>query len=310
MNKTGSEILDNIVDDAKKLNLNLLYAQIRKSGEIKGTFSATPKFSRLNVFSISKCFTSAILGIALEEGLLSLDEYICDAFPEYVPKNASENLLELKVHHLLTMTTGLSKPLFFGDDKERYTVIDWIEYFFNAEFSKKPGKEFLYSNFNTYILSCLIERRAGKNLLEYSRVKFFEKINVNNPDWVLCPKGHVYGANGLSLTITELANFGDMLLNYGEYNGIQVVPKDYLKTATTKKVDNVPVDQIGENYQTYGYGYHFWMTPIEDTFICNGNYGQFCLVMPKKDIVISSISFEGHNYKKVRDIIVDYAKKL
>jgi CubicO group peptidase (beta-lactamase class C family) len=298
MEKTGAE------------NLNVLYAQIRKGGHVTGEFSRTPKKTRLNTMSVSKSVLSAGVGIAMGEGLLSIDESICEAFPEYVPQNTSPCLSALRVRHLLTMTTGLSKPLFFADDPERYTVKDWIRYFFNADFTYPPGQRFLYSNFNTYILSCLIERRTKENLLEYLRDRLFEPLGIGNPDWTLCPLGHVHAANGLYLTIDELGNFGEMLLHRGAYGGRQIVPAPYLRDATVKQVDNVPLEEVGSNYQTFGYGYQFWMTPLANTFICNGNYGQYCLVMPEKDTVISVMSFEGARYKRIRDILIDVAAEL
>lgn len=305
-----SKTIEGIVTDTQAEGLHVLYAQLRQGGQMIEEYRRTPHKARLNVYSISKCVVSAGIGIAMDEGLLSLDEPICEAFSEYVPPSASSNLLDLRVRDLLTMTTGLAEPLFFGDDPERYTVKNWIAHFFNAEFTYKPGERFLYSNFNTYILSCMVERRAKQNLLEYLRFRLFEPLGIGNPDWTLCPAGHVHAANGLYLTIDELGNFGEMLLHYGEYKGKQLVPETYLRNATVKQTDNVLPSQVGEHYQTYGYGYHFWMTPIPDTFICNGNYGQFCLVMPKKDTVISVMSFEGNNYKRIRDILVDYAIQL
>jgi CubicO group peptidase (beta-lactamase class C family) len=101
-----------------------------------------------------------------------------------------------------------------------------------------------------------------------------------------------------------------MLLHQGSYGGRQLVPASYLREATVKQVDNVPPEEVGNNYQTYGYGYFFWMTPLANTFICNGNYGHYCLVMPKKDTVISVMSFEGARYKRIRDILIDVAAGL
>lgn len=301
-------IIEKIVKDASDEGLYIIYAQLRRGGKITEEFNRAKNKTRLNTFSISKSFVSAGIGIALDEGLLSMDEKICDAFEEYVPENASENLLDTEVRHMLTMTTGLSEPLFFADGAERYKVKDWIAHFFNAEFGYKPGERFLYSNFNTYILSCLIEKRAETNLLEYLRYRLFEPLGIGNPDWTLCPKGHVHAANGLYLNIDELGNFGDMLINYGNYKGKQLVPKEYLREATVKHTETN--DSYGSDCLACGYGYQFWMTPIPNTFLCYGNYGEFCLVMPERDAVISILTFEGFNWPKILDVIVRHAESL
>ena len=301
-------VLSKILKKTEAEGLYVLYAQMRQGGEIKDEFKRAVNKTRLNMFSVSKSFVSSAAGIAMEEGILDKNERICDAFSEYVPENASENLLGTTVENLLTMTTGLAEPLFFADNAERYIVKDWIKYFFDTKFDHKPGERFLYSNFNTYILSCLIEKRAGVNLLEYLRDRLFEPLGIGNPDWTLCPKGHVHAANGLYLNIDEFGRFGEMLLRYGEYDGKRLVPEKYLREAAVKHTESP--GEFGSPCLNCGYGYQFWMTPIPDTFLCYGNYGQYCLVMPKKDTVINVISFEGFKYQKILDIIVKYASEL
>lgn len=303
-----AEFVKNMVSEADNRGLHIIYAQLRQGGEIKDEVCRAINKTRLNTFSVSKSIVSAGVGIALDEGLISLDEKICDAFEEYVPKNASNNLLDTRIRHMLTMTTGLKEPLFFADGADRYRVKDWIEYFFNAEFDHAPGERFLYSNFNTYMISCLIEKRAGVNLLEYLRYRLFEPLGIGNPDWTLCPKGHVHAANGLYLNIDELGNFGEMLLHRGEYNGKRLVPEKYIAEATVKHTDSP--GNFGSDYLNCGYGYQFWMTPIPDTFLCYGNYGQFCFVMPKKDAVISILTFEGMDWPKLVNVLIDCAKEL
>jgi CubicO group peptidase (beta-lactamase class C family) len=300
------QFIDKFVERLKAEDLNVLYVQIRQGGKIRGGFSRASQKTRIHTMSISKSVSSVGIGIAAGEGLLTLDDFICEAFPEYVPPGASPHLLSLRVRDLLTMTAGLTSPLFFADDPERYKVKDWIAYFFNAEFAYPPGERFLYSNFNTYILGCLVERRAKQNFLEYLRGRLFEALEIGNPDWLSCPKGHTAAANGLFLTIDELANFGEMLLGGGNFKGRQLVSEAYIREATRRQVDTVLPGQIGSNYQAYGYGYFFWMTPIQESFICNGNYGQYCLVLPQKETVISVLSIEGNNYKRIRDILIDH----
>lgn len=304
-----NKVFNSLVADLQAEGLCVQYAQMHQNGEITGDYKRPINRTRLNMFSVSKSIVSAGIGIALDEGLINLNEFICDAFEEYVPQNASDNLLNIRVRNLLTMTSGLEQPLFFADSKERYVVKDWIEHFFNADFSYAPGERFIYSNFNTYILSCMVERRAGENLLEYLRYRLFEPIGIGNPDWTLCPKGHVHAANGLYLNIDELGNFSELLLNYGSYNSKQIVSEAYMREATVKQVNSIPIGNLDTVEETYGYGYQFWMSHIPDTYLCYGNYGQFCLIMPKKNISISIISFES-NAKRIRELLLKHAEEI
>ena len=300
--------VDTFAARCQKDGLGLLYAQMRRGGQIVGDFKVCTHKTRLNAMSISKSFVSAAVGIAEHEGLIQLDERICDAFPDHVPADASQYLLETTVLHLLTMTTGLASPLFFADSPERYVVKDWIDYFFHAEFDHPSGQQFLYSNFSTYMLSALIERRAGCNLLEYLRWRLFEPIGIGNPDWTVCPMGHCHAANGLYINIDELGLFGELLLRQGSWNGQQIIPATYLAKATVKQVETMPLE--GSIPKTYGYGYQFWMTEIPDSYLCSGNYGQYCLILPEKDIVLAVMSFEGDRRRMIRDHLIRLAAEL
>ncbi len=302
------DFISTYVERCHKEQLGVLYAQMRKGGKVVEDYSICPQKTRLNTMSVSKSFVSAAVGIALREGLLSLDEKLCDAFAEYVPENASEYLLKTRVRHMLTMTTGLANGLFFADWPERYQVKDWVHYFFHAPFDHEPGERFLYSNFNTYMIGVLIEKRCGQNLLNYLRNRLFEPIGIGNPEWTLCPLGHCYAANGLNVNIDELGRFGELLLRRGNWDGKQLIPAEYLKEATSKQVETISGRK--EYNETFGYGYQFWMTPLPDTFLCSGNYGQYCLIMPGKDTVLSVMSFEGNRHKGIRDILLEMAQEL
>lgn len=287
------ELLQKFAIDTLKDNLNVMYAQIWREGKKTAEYTRMPVKTRLNTWSACKGVVSCAVGIALNEGLLTLDEKILDIFPEYAPADPGSYLPQVTLEHMLTMTTGLESSLFFCDWEERYEVHDWAKYFFQASFTKRPGSEWLYSNFNTYMLSCVIEKRAGVNLLEYLRERFFEPVGIRNPDWTLCPKGHVHAANGLYVTIDELSNYGNLIMNMGNYNGRQIVPKSYMEKATSNLVDNSAAKSEGNLYSGFGYGYQFVMNPEENSFRSDGNYGQFCIAYPDKGVVIAVMSLES-----------------
>ncbi|KAB8289104.1 serine hydrolase [Bifidobacterium ramosum] len=298
-----AHIADLIATRTQERHLNVYYIQTRRAGKITADLHRLPRKTRLNMYSVSKSVTSIGVGLAIQEGLTELDEHICDALPEYVPDNPSTNLQAVTVRDLLTMSSGLRDPLFFSEDENRYRVHDWISYFFHADFVNQPGTRFLYSNFNTYIASCIVERRAGQNLLNYLRNRLFEPLGIGNPDWTLCPQGHVHAANGLYLTIDELGNFGQMLCQNGVFNGLHLVDERYVRDATTKHIDTDP-DHKEKASHSYGYGYQFWMAPWPGAFLCDGRYGQYCLVIPNQETVVSIMSMDP-NYGEIRDIMLD-----
>lgn len=204
------------------------------------------------------------------------------------------------------MSSGQKDPLFFCDGPERYREKDWVRYFFqNDSFPYTPGTHFVYSNFCSYILSVLLEEKSGTGLLNYLRYRLFEPIGIPNPDWTLCPQGHCMAANGLYLTIDELARFGHLLLHEGALNGKQIVPKKFVIDACQKHIDSYNPLTEHPDYQSYGYGYFIYMGPMEDTLILSGNYGQYCVVDKKHHMVSCVMSLDGNDHKKIRDDLVD-----
>ena len=278
------KIFEDFLKKAKEEEMVFNYVQIRENDEIVLDWGRMEQKTRLNTWSVSKSFISVAVGIAIDEGLLSLDEKICESFKEYLPENPSKNLTELTVRHLLTMTTGFDHALFFGDDPERYITKDWIAHFFKQDFTHEPGKNFLYCNFNTYMLGCLIEKKANMKLMDYLNPRLFEPLEIYSPDWTCCPMGHVHAANGLYLTIDEFAQFGQMLLHKGVYKGKRIVSEEYLELATIKQT----ADNIEEEY-----GFHFWINKDKNIFRADGKYGQYIIVIPDKNRVVSIQSLSG-----------------
>ena len=143
MNKDQNLINEFAIKTLKE-NLNVMYAQIWREGQLTAEYKRMPVKTRLNTWSACKGVVSCAVGIALDEGLIHLDEKIVDIFPEYAPEKAEGYLGDVTLENMLTMTTGLESSLFFCDWPERYTTPDWIRYFFeNAKVVNKPGTQWL-----------------------------------------------------------------------------------------------------------------------------------------------------------------------
>ena len=273
------KIIDEFLNQMKEKDIVIHYLQVYHQNQVIGEFQRVKQKTRLNTYSASKSIKSMAIGIAIEEGLLSLQDPIYQYFDEIDFDQLDPLIKMITIEHLLTMTSGLKEPLFFMDDEERYQTKDWIKYFFNSEFTFTPGTYFLYSNFHTYILGCIIEKVSKQTLVEYLTPRLFEPLGINSPDWLSCPKGHSTAANSLMLTIDEMTKLGILLLQNGIYQNQTIVPTVYLKEATSIKV------------KEHHYGYQFWIDEKHHSYRAEGKYGQFIIVVPDYQLVVTVQSF-------------------
>lgn len=299
--------LEDFVKAVREENLVVNYAEVWQDGSQVDFWSRFQKagsdgmsafkgVSRQESYSLSKSFTSIGIGIALDEGLLSLDERLADSFPELTDVIQEPEVLAVTVEDLLRMASGMSKPMFFRDSDERRQVKDWFRYIYETEeWDLRRGRDFLYNNVNPYLLGCLLERKTGQNLLEYMRHRLFEPLDIGNPDMTQCPMGHTVAANGLDINCHELTRFGQMLLNKGEFNGHRIVSADYVEKALSPQIRTGKKSFWPSDDEYLDYGYQFWVDQANHCSFAWGILGQFCLILPERKAVVSVQSLDAEN---------------
>ncbi len=236
---------------------------------------------RRNVYSASKSFTSAAVGIAIGEGLISLEEKLTDAFPADLPEQVSENLQKATVRDLLTMRLGQSKGFLMGEDRPTYQNPDWVKLALSQPFDCEPGTRFVYNNAGPYLAGILVQRRAGCDLVHYLMPRMFTPMEIRLPTWETDPMGGTFGAGGLFLTMDELHKFGLLYLQNGRWNGRQLVPAQWVEASTSKQAEN--------DRDSFGYGYLFWGGE-KGSFRADGKYGQFTILLRDKNAVITIVA--------------------
>lgn len=251
---------------------------------------------RRNIYSASKSFTSAAVGIAVREGLLSLDEKLIDAFSEDMPECISENLQKATVRDLLTMRLGQEKAYLMGADRPGYTNPDWVKLALAQPFVYEPGARFVYNNSGPYLAGILVQRRAGCDLIHYLLPRMFTPMGISRPTWETDPMGNTFGAGGLFLTMDELHKFGLLYLQNGRWNGRQLIPADWVTTSTSKQVES--------SRDSFGYGYLFWGGE-KDSFRADGKYGQFVILLRDKNAVITIVA-ESREADKLLHAVFEY----
>ena len=259
------------------------------------------------LYSVTKSYVAIAIGFLVDEGKVSLDEKIVNYFKNDLPENLFQNVEAQTVRNMLMMSTGfpLSRGNWFADKGDR------VRFYFDKssgnidtvrDKSKIPGSFFEYDSNGSFILGSLVERVSGKTLVEYLREKLFDKIGVSDTIHCLkCPGGHSWSDSALLSTPLDLLKVARFTLNYGEWNGEQLLSRDYLKEATSSLIDNSSDGLV--SFQSFGYGYQIWKT-WQDSFFFNGMGCQFAICVPHKDMILI---YNGDNQGNAlaKSVIID-----
>ena len=246
--------------------------------------------------SVSKTFTATAVGLAIADGKMALTDKVIDFFPDKLPTEVSDNLKEMTVRDLLTMTCGHDvEPSFRGD-----TGQDWVTCFLAHPVVHKPGTFYLYNSLGTYVLSAIVQQVVGEKVVDYLTPRLFEPLHIDKPKWEESPQGINCGGWGLYLKTEDLAKMGQLLLQKGKWNGKQLIPETWVSEMSKKQVESInPGTRIEEaeakgltketSDWMQGYGYQMWRCR-PGCFRADGARGQYIIVVPDKNAVIAITS--------------------
>ena len=271
-------------------------------------------------FSVTKSFTGALVGIALgDHQLKGLDQTVGELLAAHLPPKVDPRMDRVTVGQLLAMTSGLA-----GDDPTQGGDLslmqhlqqsrDWVRHILGRKLATTPGSTFAYSNAGSHLLSAIVADATGQSPLAYARAKLFNPLGIHTEHalvgvdapkvspalrqaylraavaWPTDPQGYHTGFGGLKLPARDLAKLGYLYLNGGRWDGVQVIPADYVRASTqphSTPPASAPVD---------GYGYQWWVATEHGhpSFLAVGYGGQFVQVIPDLDLVVV-ITSDGAN---------------
>lgn len=211
--------------------LNVLGIKITKDDTLIAEWYSEAECRR-NIYSAAKSFTSCAVGFAVQEGLISLDEKLTEAFSEDLPDLIDENLKIATVRDLLTMCLGQEQGNLMGAQRPLYKEDDWVKMCLAIPFKYKPGTHFVYNNVGPYLAGILVQRRSGCDLVSYLTPRLFSHLGIKRPMWETDPLGNSFGAGGLFLTLSELHKFGLFYLNKGRWGGKQILSEKWIEEST------------------------------------------------------------------------------
>lgn len=270
---------------------------------------------KTEVWSVTKSFTSALAGIAIDEGHIpDTDVLMVDLLPAY------QGFDGISLGDVLTHETGLA-----WDEASQQTWIqspDWIAEALDRGFVAKPGEALLYSSANSHFLSAMIEETTGEPPGIFAADRLFGPLGIEfvpltsarrytlwqqlheplEGTWRQDNMGLEIGAFGLRLTAREMAKFGFLYLNRGMWDDKAIVSEDWVTESTRDHV---------LRSKTVGFGYH-WMVVERGghiAFDADGWGGQSISVIPALDMVVvtkcDAVNPQGTSSYRVLEAVLE-----
>jgi len=244
--------------------------------------------------STGKSFTSALAGIAIEQGLFALDDPIATLIPQFeAHANMDARKRAITIRHLLDMRSGLEcndwNSASRGNEERMYQERDWVGFILDLPMANDPGAVASYCTGGVIVLGHIIATRSSMTLDAYAAAYLFGPLGIQQTQWRRAPDGSATGGGGLKLRPRDAARFGQLYLNGGVWNGARVVPADWVTRSRER------VTPLGN----YFYGLLWWKRSFAhgggtvDSFFTSGNGGNFIFVFPSLDMVVV---FTGSNY--------------
>jgi len=266
----------------------------------EGYFNGFQRDSWFTSFSVAKSFDSALIGIALSEGLIgSVDDPVIT----YIPELAGRGLDGLTIRNLLKMDCGvryresdlLDILAMLGDDSKTYYMPDLRALALTIRPSGEPlGSCFLYNNYHPILEGMILERVTGMTVSEYMQERLWKPLGMEYPaTWSINQEGDGLEKleSGLNARAVDFAKFGRLYLNLGRWEGKQILPEDWVIESTEPEVGETRPQAGADRYaEPEGYyKYHWWGTKRENglyDFTAAGHLGQYIFVRPDQNLVI------------------------
>ena len=232
---------------------------------------------RENIYSVSKGVCALAAGLAVEEGVVSLDSRAAEMLPDIEP---GPGVADVTLEHLLSMRSGIDFR-WFGH--EPVAGADLAQDMLSRP-TVGAGTAFQYSDASTYVAMRMLGSVVG-DVRDWLLPRLFDPLEIDNPQWHRCPLGWIVGGSGLELRTEELARIGRLLRDNGFWKGHQLIPDNWIERMHT------PFLGTGRPLPYERYGLAVWDGPGR-CWRLDGLYGQYVIVDHKRAAVVTITAHE------------------
>jgi CubicO group peptidase (beta-lactamase class C family) len=246
--------------------------------------------------SVTKSYTSALVGVALDQGCLSsVDQKMMDFFPDFANQIDDPRKEQITIRDLLQMRAG------YPDEELTPSYLDilffsgnWhhVPHLVDFPLVSDPGIEFSYSNLTSHLLGAIVARACDTDLKSYAQEHLFSPIGAKVGGWSSDADGYNFGEFEIYVTARDMAKFGLLYLGDGEYEGNQVISSDWVRDSLQRYSENIKVGEwITSRYGTFrdlGYGYQWWSSRVgkHQFDYAAGHGGNYIILLDELDMII------------------------
>lgn len=266
-----------------------------QDGEIRFSHRFVPEGLPRPIYSHTKSFISTAVGMVYDQGKLRLEDTVGDLFPEYRSVVTDQGVLSITLRDLLTMRSGFGGAFLMARGRRQGEGgEDFLAYMLSKTLVDQPGTKFVYSNADSYLAGCMAAKALGKPLLPYLYTNLFKPLEMGYPLWETDPYGVPFGGSGLYLHIGDMIKLGILYLHDGVWKGERILSHEWISMAGSKQADTGHPDSWSSDY-----GFQFWgIGQEEGAFRADGAYGQFTIILPGRNAVVSAQSCEQNDAGK------------
>lgn len=261
------------------------------------------------LYSVTKSFTSCLIGIAIQEGLIdNTSQTVLSFFPDMTFENVDDWKERMTLWDLLTMNSGLpwdetSAPFSSPENdvwQVNYNSSGGVQYVLDRPMEHEPDTYYLYNTGASHVLSGIVEQVANMTTLQFATQYLFTPLNISPVYWPTDTKGVNFGGFDLQIRPLDMAKFGYLYLNNGTWDGLEIVSEDWVQNTTTT---------VTTLSSSHSYAAQWHTMPDRDAYFAAGLYGQYIFVAPELDIVAVFTSGYGlsdidENPQMFRDYIL------
>ncbi|MFT5506427.1 MAG: CubicO group peptidase (beta-lactamase class C family) [Gammaproteobacteria bacterium] len=255
--------------------------------------------------SVAKSVTSCVAGILIEEGFLDPGELITT----YLPELESTAYRGATLQQLLNMSSGVRYIEDYEALDSHIAATDiacawkpprpgfnapncvWDQILTLTDADAEHGERFNYRSIETDVIAHAMERTSGKRLTELVSQYLWQPLGCEeSANFTVGRAGYPLACGGFNATLRDYARVGLMLSHYGQANGRQIVPEQWVRNTTNSKPNIVDAERK-KLMPNDGYKNQFWLRNVDtNIMMARGVFGQLIYTDPDSELVVVILS--------------------